>query len=128
MATEVVVLAPLLVLLGLVVVGLGRLTDARVVVADASHQAARAASIERTEAAAHHAARTAAASALREADSSCQHPQVQLTTRGLTPGTTVSATVACTAALDDLTHTGLPGSLTLRHEAVSPVDTYRSSP
>lgn len=126
--TEVVVLAPLLVLLALVVVGLGRLVDARLVVGDAAHQAARAASLARTESKARSAAEAAAASALRDARSSCIHPDVQLDTGGLRPGGTVAATVTCTADLGDLTKSGMPGSLALHGEAISPVDTYRSAP
>ncbi|WP_342776377.1 TadE family protein [Streptomyces armeniacus] len=125
---EMVAVTPLLILLALTVVGLGRLVDARLVVGDAAHQAARAASLARTENAARDAAHEAASTALRDARSSCTHPQVQLDTGGLRPGGTVSATVSCTADLGDLTRSGMPGSLTLSGEAISPVDTYRSAP
>lgn len=126
--TEIVVLAPLLVLLALVVVGLGRLVDARLVVGDAAHQAARAGSLARTEGSARSAAVSAASSALRDARSSCTRPDVQLATGGLRPGGTVVARVTCTADLSDLTKIGMPGSLALHGDAISPVDSFRSTP
>ncbi|MFI7245199.1 TadE/TadG family type IV pilus assembly protein [Streptomyces qinglanensis] len=124
---ELVLLVPLIVLLGLVTVALGRLADARLVVGDAVHQAARAASIARTETAARTAAQHAAETALGNARSSCTHPQVSLTTAGLKPGGVVTAKVTCTADLADLSKTRMPGTVQLQGNAISPVDTYRST-
>ncbi|AKA06861.1 pilus assembly protein TadE [Streptomyces noursei ZPM] len=124
---ELVLLTPLLVLVLLVVVALGRLADARLVVADAAHQAARAASLSRNE----HAARTwaahAAATALKDAGAACGSPRVRVTTAGLTPGASVSANVSCTAALGDLTRTGMPGHVRLDGTAFSVVDSFRGT-
>ncbi|MDG4864414.1 TadE/TadG family type IV pilus assembly protein, partial [Streptomyces sp. T-3] len=61
---ELVLLTPLLVLILLIVVGLGRLADARLRVNDAAHQAARSASLARTDAAAQTGARASATAAL----------------------------------------------------------------
>ncbi|MFE6287862.1 TadE/TadG family type IV pilus assembly protein [Streptomyces sp. NPDC057877] len=127
-AVELVLVMPLLVLVLLVVVAFGLLADARLVVADAAHQAARAASLARTEKDAHTQSQRAAATALREAGASCTNAQVRLTTGHLTPGATVTAKVSCTADLGSLTHTGLPGHMTLADTAFSVVDTYRSTP
>ncbi|MFE0178030.1 TadE/TadG family type IV pilus assembly protein [Streptomyces sp. NPDC059002] len=125
---EMVLVTPLLVLVLLVVVAFGRLADARLVVADAAHQAARAASLARTEKAARAQAEQAVDAALREAGASCARPQVRLATGGLAPGATVTARVSCTADLGSLTRTGLPGHMALTDTAFSVVDTYRSSP
>ncbi|MER6075162.1 TadE/TadG family type IV pilus assembly protein [Streptomyces sp. NPDC001817] len=125
---ELVLVTPLLVLVFLVVVAFGLLADARLVVADAAHQAARAASLARTEKEAHAQAERAADEALREAGASCMRPGVRLATGGLTPGATVTARVSCTADLGRLTHTGLPGHVTLADTAFSVVDTFRSTP
>ncbi|GGW97818.1 TadE/TadG family type IV pilus assembly protein [Streptomyces noursei] len=122
---ELVLVTPLLVLMLLVVVALGRLADARLVVADAAHQAARAASLARTEHVARIQAARAAAAALREAGTTCTSPSVLVTTGGLTPGAHVSTKVSCTAGLGDLTHTGLPGHVRLAGTAFSVVDTFR---
>ncbi|UZJ33480.1 pilus assembly protein [Streptomyces endophytica] len=121
-----VLLTPLLVLMLLVVVALGRLADARLVVADAAHQAARAASLARTEHVAHTQALRAAATSLKGTGATCTSPSVHLTTGGLAPGTKVSAKVTCTAALGDLTRTGMPGHVRLVGTAFSVVDSFRS--
>ncbi|WP_257156007.1 TadE/TadG family type IV pilus assembly protein [Streptomyces sp. Ru87] len=125
-AVELVLVTPLLVLLLLVVVALGLLVDARLVVTDAAHQAARAASLARTETAARLQAQRAAGAALREAGAACTTPRVRLSTDGLAPGTTVTAHVSCTADLSGLTRTGLPGHVTLTGTAFSVIDTFRS--
>ncbi|MEV0966472.1 TadE/TadG family type IV pilus assembly protein [Streptomyces sp. NPDC049910] len=127
-AVELVLATPLLVLAFLVVVALGRLADTRLVVADAAHQAARAASLARSEKDAHVQARRAASQALRAAGGSCTHLTVRLTTGGLAPGVSVTARVSCTADLGDLTLTRMPGRLLLNNTASSVVDTFRSSP
>ncbi|OIK01064.1 pilus assembly protein TadE [Streptomyces sp. MUSC 14] len=125
---ELVLVTPLLILVLLVVVAFGLLTDARLVVTDAAHQAARAASLARTDKDAHAQAERAADAALREAGASCTRPTVRLTTGKLAPGATVTARVSCVADLGTLTHTGLPGHVTLTDTAFSAVDTFRSAP
>lgn len=127
-AVELVLLTPLLVLILLTVVALGHLADARLVVADAAHQAARAASIARTETEARTSARSTVHAALHRAGAACSSPAVTLTTSGLKPGATTSVKVTCTVALGDLTHTGMPGRMTLQGTAYSPVDVHRSTP
>ncbi|MFB8177688.1 TadE/TadG family type IV pilus assembly protein [Streptomyces sp. NPDC055966] len=125
---EMVLVTPLLVLVFLVVVAFGLLADARLVVVDAAHQAARAASLARTEKEARAQAERAAGAALREAGASCTRPSVHLATGGLRPGATVTARVSCIADLGTLTHTGLPGHVPLDETAFSAVDTFRSTP
>lgn len=125
-ALELVVVTPLLVLLLLVVVALGRLADARLIVADAAHQAARAASLTRTEAEARTQAQRAANTAIKNSGSACTRPRVTLTTNGLAPGATVSVRISCTADLGDLTRTRMPGHVALSGTAFSVVDAYRS--
>lgn len=127
-AVELVLLTPLLVLVFLVVVAFGLLADARLVVADAAHQAARAASLARTEKDARVQAEQAAGAALREAGASCTRPSVRLSTGGLAPGSTVTARVSCTVNLAGLTGTGLPGHVPLKGTAFSVVDSFRSAP
>ncbi|MEU7642108.1 TadE/TadG family type IV pilus assembly protein [Streptomyces sp. NPDC039016] len=124
---ELVLVTPLLVLVLLVVAALGRLADTRLVVADAAHQAARAASLARNERAAHTQAVRATTIALKEAGATCRSPSVRITTDGLTPGVNVSANVSCTAALGDLTRTGMPGHVRLAGTAFSVVDSFRGT-
>ncbi|MBA4867284.1 pilus assembly protein [Streptomyces sp. PSKA54] len=125
---ELVLVTPLLVLVLLVVVAFGRLVDARLVVADAAHQAARAASLARTEREARPQAERAASAALDVAGASGTRPRVRLTTAGLTPGGTVTARVSCIADLGALTSTGLPGHVSLSDSAFSVIDAFRSAP
>ncbi|MFF4501614.1 TadE/TadG family type IV pilus assembly protein [Streptomyces sp. NPDC001401] len=125
---ELVLVTPLLILVLLVVVALGLLVDARLVVADAAHQAARAASLARTDQDARTQAERAAGMALHEGGAACTHPSVHLATGGLAPGATVTARVSCTADLGRLTHSGMPGHVTLADTGFSVVDTFRSSP
>ncbi|MFJ5680827.1 TadE/TadG family type IV pilus assembly protein [Streptomyces sp. NPDC093097] len=124
---ELLLLTPLLVLVLLVVVALGRLADTRLIVADAAHQAARAATLARSEHGAHAQALRAATTALREAGTSCTAPSVRLATNGLAPGAHVSAKVSCTAALGDLTRTGMPGHVRLDGTVSSAVDSFRGT-
>ncbi|MER6146221.1 TadE/TadG family type IV pilus assembly protein [Streptomyces sparsogenes] len=127
-AVEIVLVTPLLMLVLLTVVALGRLADARLVAADAAHQAARAASLARTEAEARTAARRTTDAALHNAGVACTRPKVALTTNGLRPGGVVTAKVTCSVELRDLTHVGMPGRITLHGTAFSPVDVHRSAP
>jgi Flp pilus assembly protein TadG len=123
-STELVIVTPLLVLLLLVAVSLGRMASARLRVDDAAHQAARAASLARTPTAAREAARSAAASALGDARVSCRNFTVTTDVGRLHPGGVVRVRVACTAVL---TGAGLPGQVTVAKTATSVVDTYRGS-
>ncbi|MEV3854963.1 TadE/TadG family type IV pilus assembly protein [Streptomyces sp. NPDC050095] len=127
-AVEVVLVTPLLMIVLLVVVGLGRLVDVRLSVVDAAHQAARAASLARTEATAHADARRATQSALGTVNGACAKPHVTLTTDALTPGASTSARVVCTVAMADLVFAGFPGAIAVQASADSPIDVFRSAP
>lgn len=126
-AAEVTIAAPFLVML-LVFVGvvIHRGVDARLRIEDAAHQAARAASIERTSATATAAARSTATSALSSAGVTCVSLNVDAATGGLRPGGTVSVTVSCAVDFGDALILGVPGEKRLSATAVEPVDTWRS--
>ncbi len=127
-AAEVTIVAPFLVML-LVFVGvvIHRGVDARIRIDDAAHQPARAASIERTSAAASSAAQSIAASALSSAGVSCVSLSVSTSTGGLRPGGTVSVTVSCAVDFGDALILGVPGGKTLSATSVEPVDLWRST-
>ena len=126
-AAEVTVLSPLLVLVLLFVVLCGRLAGTRLRLDDAAHQAARAASAARTTAAAQAEARSTAQAALAAAGIACRSLQVRVDTAGLRPGSTVTARVACTVGLSDLSLLAVPGSTQLSATFTSPVDVYRQA-
>jgi len=125
---EVVILAPALALfLGLIIAG-GRLAVAHQAVEAAAAQAARAASIARTQDEALTAAQSAATSALGAQGLNCVASEVTVDVAGFaTPAGTpasVGATVTCQVSLAD-TLPGLPGSLGVEATVRSALDTYR---
>ncbi|MGI8452038.1 MAG: TadE/TadG family type IV pilus assembly protein [Streptosporangiaceae bacterium] len=126
-AVEITLLTPLLLIMLLFVVFLGRVTEAQAVISDAAHQAARAASIALSPAAATAQARQAADTALSGRGLACQHFTVSVGLAGFRPGGTVRATVTCTTGLSDLALLAVPGSHTLSASFTSVIDTYRSA-
>ena len=126
-ATELVLLTPLLILLLLFVVALGRLAGARINVDGAAAQAARAASIASTPGEATAAAQQAATAALGADRVTCATLQVATNTARFAPGGSVAVTVTCAVSLADLTGLRLPVTESVSSTAASVVDTYRSA-
>ena len=124
-AAELTLIAPVLVVL-LVLVGvlIHRGVDARLRIEDAAHQAARAASIERTPTTAATAATATARTALSSAGIACASLTVDAT-GGMQPGSTVGVTISCAVDLGDGLILGMPEK-TLSATAVEPVDSWRS--
>ena len=127
-ATELVLLTPLLILMLLFVVALGRLAGARINVDGAAAQAARAASIATTPGGATAAAQQAATAALGSDHVTCATLQVTTDTARLAPGGSVTVTVTCAVALGDLSGLRLPVTESISSTAASVIDTYRSAP
>ncbi|MDA8062598.1 MAG: pilus assembly protein [Actinomycetota bacterium] len=127
-ATELVLLTPLLILMLLFVVALGRLAGARIDVDGAAAQAARAASIATTPAQATAAAQQSVAAALGSDHVTCATLQVATDTARFAPGGSVTVTVTCAVALSDLSGLRLPVTEQVSSTAASVVDTYRSVP
>ena len=123
---ELVILAPLLVLLLLFVVALGRLAGSRIDVGAAAAQAARAASIARSPQAASASARQTAASALASQHVTCVNLDVSVDTSDFVPGGSVAVSVSCSVALSDLTGLNLPATETVAGRSVEPIDAYRT--
>jgi Flp pilus assembly protein TadG len=124
-AVELALLAPLLLVVGLAVVGFGRIASSRAQVDGAAHAAARAASIAVTPAEAGPAAQREAAEVLGQHGVTCRQLGVDVNTAAFHPGGWVAVTVRCSADLGDLAVAGFPGSTTLSARFVSPIDTYR---
>lgn len=119
-----VLITPLLILLLLLTVAMGRMVSARIDVDDTAQQAARAASLARGPVAADHAAVQAAAAALAGEGRTCRSLRVAPDTADFRPGGAAQVTVTCTTALSDL-GIPLPGTHDSTGRAASPVDTYR---
>ncbi|MEY9861363.1 Flp pilus assembly protein TadG [Catenulispora sp. GAS73] len=125
---ELTLLAPIFILLFLLVVALGRVTDAHSKVQDAAFAAARAATLAPNANAAASAAQSAASQSLADAGVVCQSFSVQASVGSLAPGSTVSVHVDCTVGLADVAGLRLPGASTQSATSVSVVDQFRSSP
>lgn len=127
-AVETVVLVPLLMLLLLAAIGLGRLEYARLQVDDASAAAARAASLARSPETAQAAAQAELDRDVRAGGTSCRRRQVTVDVSEFRPGGTVKVTVTCHVDLSDLAGVGsLPLPATLGSTSVSPVDVFREA-
>ena len=126
-ATELVLLTPLLILMLLFVVALGRLAGARLEVDGAAAQAARAASIARDPATATAMAAQTAAAALGSDHVTCAHLTVSTDIAGFAPGGQVAVTVTCTVDLADMVGLRLPAAQSITSTATSVVDTYRQA-
>jgi Flp pilus assembly protein TadG len=126
-AVELTLVTPLLLLLLLFVVALGRLADGRLQVGDAASQAARAATVVDSVGGASSTAREAAAASLQSDNVTCSSLSVSTDNSSFQPGGVVRVTVACTVSLSDLSLLHVPGAETLTATASSPVDQFRST-
>jgi len=127
-ALEIVILAPVLVLLVGLVVAAGRTSIAQGSVDAAARDAARQASIALTPGSAQAAAQSSARAALGRDGLDCDPVVVVNTSQfGVPVGeqAAVTATVSCQVPLSDLVVPGLPGSRTLRFTFTSPLDPFR---
>lgn len=124
---ELVLLTPLLILLLLFVVALGRLSGARLEVDGAAAQAARAASIAQDPTTATAMATQTATAALGSDHVTCTQLTVSTNTIQFAPGGSVAVTVTCTVALTDLTGLRLPASEAVSSRATAVIDTFRTS-
>lgn len=127
-AAELVLVTPFLILLLLFAVAAGRLVQARLDVGSAAEQAARAASLARTPAAASAQATSVAQDALAGQSVACAPAVITPDTADFTPGGEVTVQVACTVHLADLSLLRVPGAETITASFASPVDVYRGSP
>lgn len=122
---EFVLITPVLVLMMLFVVGLGRFGVAQGDVNGAARDAARAASIARTAADAKVDGEAAANAALAERQVPCESVAVKVDPATFAPGTDVVADVTCVVQLHDVSQFWTPGSVTIRSHFVSTIDRFR---
>lgn len=122
---ELVLATPLLVLLLLLVVEVGRLATARADVDDAARAAARAASVQRDPRSATVAARRMVVATLAERGVTCRRLDSAVDARAFHPGGWVAVDLTCTVSLSDLTLLRLPASRAIHSRFVESVDTFR---
>ncbi len=125
-AVEFVFVAPILIVVFLLIVGLGRMAHARQQVEGVAADAARAASLERNTSLSKSAGMASAKSALADAGLACTSLDVNVDISDYRPGGAVTATVTCVAQLGDVTLSGLPGKRTFVARSSVPIETYRS--
>ena len=122
--TELVLITPLLLLLLLFVVFLGRLSTARLDVTAAARDAARAASLRASPDDAVADATAAAAASLAERGMACREMGVDVDISRFSPGGSVAVQVRCTADLADLALLRVPGSREVTATAREVIDAY----
>jgi len=125
MALELAICTPVLIVMLLVVVALGRVTHGRQLVQDAAASAARAASLTATSVQARQAATTAATASLSQAGMACTAAAVTVDTSAFHAGGQVAVTVECRSDLNRLSLTGLPGQIHLDATSTTPIDPLR---
>ena len=126
---EAVIGVPAFVLFVLLIIAAGRIAIARQAVEASAAEAARSASIARTQDQAAANGISGAAASLRNQGVRCTAQRVDVDTSGFaapvgTPAK-ITATVTCIADLSDLSIPGLPGARTITATMSSPIDTYR---
>ncbi|GHJ49417.1 membrane protein [Catellatospora sp. TT07R-123] len=129
-AIELAILAPVAIIFFIAVMMAGRLGLARQAAEAAAYDAARTASLARTEDAAADQARDAAARSFAAQGIRCQSMTIATDTRGFAvpvgQPATVSVSVTCVADFTDIILPGMPGRANLTSTFTSPLDTYRS--
>ena len=129
-ALELVIVVPVvLLIIGAIALG-GRIAVADLAVGSAAAEAARSASIARTQSEAGLPAKNAAEASLANQDLDCvDGPTVAVDTsefsKDIGTPATVSATVTCEVNLSGLALPGIPSKKTITKTATSPLDTYR---
>jgi Flp pilus assembly protein TadG len=126
---ETVIGIPAFMLFVALIVYAGRVAIAHQVVQSAAADAARSASIARTQGGAQTAGVAAAATSLANQAANCTATTVSIDTSGFaspvgTPAS-ITATVTCHVNLSDLSLPGVPGSKAITATMSSPLDTYR---
>lgn len=127
---EAAILAPVLLMLIAVAVISMRIEVAAQAVESAAHDAARAASISRTQSEADTVARNAANNALSQQDLTCNRgptvvPDTSQFQRPIGETAVVTVTVTCVVPLNDVGLPGLPGTKTLTATFTSYLDQFR---
>lgn len=124
---ELALITPVLLILLMFVVGLGRLGQVREQIDGSAAQAARAASIARSPALAQLAAEHSASANVGGDLSHCSDLNVAVDTSVFKPGGQVVVDLTCKVALSSVSGVGLPGSKTFTGRGVAVVDTFRGT-
>ena len=125
-AVEAAIVAPFLVAMLLLVVFVGRVSEADGNVRRAASEAARAASLRQDPADATEAALSTVDANLSESGVACETLTVDVDTGAFRPGGRVEVTVTCDASMSDVALLGVPGARTFSAHEVEVIDRYRA--
>lgn len=123
---ELVIVAPVLLLVVVLMVALGRVDSAQGDVESAARAAVQVAAVQADPADAQTQATQAATTTLAGAGLTCTTPQIAVDTTDFVAGGSVSVTVTCVTSLADVSVPGMPGAKTLTATATAPIDPYRT--
>lgn len=129
-SVEAAVLAPAVIVVGLLIIAGARVSSAEQAVDNAATAAARAASIARSPLAAQQAGMEVARDRLGREGITCQETSVSVDASQLAVGRAglVRASVTCRVALSDLAMPLPGGTRTITSSFASPADPYRGTP
>jgi Flp pilus assembly protein TadG len=123
---ELVIVTPVLLLVIVLMISLGRIVSAQGDVESAARAGVQAAVVQDNPSDAQAQAVAAVASTLGTAGLTCPSPHVTTNTSDFTPGGSVSVTVTCVTSLADVSIPGVPGTKTLSATSFAPIDPYRT--
>jgi TadE-like protein len=123
-SVELVILAPIIGVLLVAVVAVGRVENARADIEGAARSAARDLSIARDPHAAIGRVRESTAAMVRVGEPGCRH----FTFNATVDKSNVAVDISCLADLDEDSILPLPGSMTLRASANEVLDAFREGP
>lgn len=121
-AVGMVIVVPVIMIMALLVVGLGRTVSVQQSVTGAARSAARAASLAPDGAQAAAIATEAAEAAL---GGRCAEATITPDVSAFVAGGSVTVDISCVVPLEDLAVSGLPGRATLAASATAPVEAWR---
>lgn len=123
---ELVIVAPVLLLVVLLMIGVGRIDSAQGDVQAAARAGVQAAAVQSDASEAQAQASGAVTATLTGAGLACPSREVITDTSHFTAGGWVSVTVTCVTSLADVTVPGVPGTKTLSATSTAPIDPYRA--
>jgi len=123
---ELVIVAPVLLIVIVLMVALGRVDSAQGDVESAARAGVQAAVIQADPSDAQSQAVTAADSTLTGAGLTCTAPQINVDTSNFVAGGWVAVTVTCVTSLADVSVPGVPGMKTLTATSSAHIDPYRT--
>lgn len=123
---ELVIVVPVLFLVMVLMIGIGRIDSAQGDVSSAARAGVQAAVVQADPNDAQLQATSAADATLAGTGLTCQSPEVTTDVSNFQPGGWVSVTVRCVTSLADVSVPGLPGSKTLSATSFAHIDPYRA--